>query len=157
MATLKIKDFFGEEVTLQPRLELYSVTDFMGKEMPGLAVVLDQLGRTPEETEQYAVLTVSFGEFIRVLTVSFGEFIRVKNSAYIDTNNCYFAQQILEQGVPLLPALHPVPRRLPRISLLLRPASAADGPSEQTDWPSDIRQRRADGVSGWRNIYSILP
>lgn len=146
MATLKIKDFFGEEVTLQPRLELYSVTDFMGKEMPGLAVVLDQLGRTPEETEQYAVLTVSFGEFIRV-----------KNSAYIDTNNCYFAQQILEQGVPLLPALHPVPRRLPRISLLLRPASAADGPSEQTDWPSDIRQRRADGVSGWRNIYSILP
>ena len=88
MATLKIKDFFGEEVTLQPRLELYSVTDFMGKEMPGLAVVLDQLGRTPEETEQYAVLTVSFGEFISV-----------KNSAYIDTNNCYFAQQILEQGV----------------------------------------------------------
>lgn len=49
MATLKIKDFFGEEVTLQPRLELYSVTDFMGKEMPGLAVVLDQLGRTPVE------------------------------------------------------------------------------------------------------------
>ena len=88
MATLKIKDFLGEEVTLQPRLELYSVTDFMGKEMPGLAVVLDQLGRTPEETEQYAVLTVSFGEFISV-----------KNSAYIDTNNCYFAQQILEQGV----------------------------------------------------------
>ena len=88
MATLKIKDLFGEEITLQPRVELYSVTDFMGKEMPGLAVVLDQLGRTPEETEQYAVLTVSFGEFISV-----------KNSAYIDTNNCRFTQQLLDQGI----------------------------------------------------------
>lgn len=47
MATLKIKDFFGEEVTLQPRLELYSVTDFMGKEMPGLAVVLGSAGQNP--------------------------------------------------------------------------------------------------------------
>ncbi len=34
MATFKIKDLFGEEITLQPRVELYSVTDFMGKEMP---------------------------------------------------------------------------------------------------------------------------
>ena len=88
MVTLKINDYFGREVTLLPRVELYSVTDFMGKEMPGLAVVLDQLGETPAETEEYAVLTVSFGEFIGM-----------KNSAYIDTNNCYFAQQILKQGV----------------------------------------------------------
>ena len=34
MATFKIKDLFGEEITLQPRVELYSVTDFMGKKCP---------------------------------------------------------------------------------------------------------------------------
>ena len=34
-----------------------------------------------------------------ILTKSFGEFIGLKNSAYIDTNNCYFAQQLLAQGM----------------------------------------------------------
>ena len=70
---------------MQPRLGLYSVTDFTGQEMPGLAIILDRLGSTPEETEQYAVLTTSFGEFIGA-----------KDCAYIDTNNCYFAPQLLE-------------------------------------------------------------
>ena len=87
MPTFQITDCFGEQVTLQPRLGLYSVTDFMGQEMPGLAIILDRLGSTPEETEQYAVLTTSFGEFIGA-----------KDCAYIDTNNCYFASQLLEQG-----------------------------------------------------------
>lgn len=87
MPTFQITDCFGERVTLQPRLGLYSVTDFMGQEMPGLAIILDRLGSTPEETEQYAVLTTSFGEFIGA-----------KDCAYIDTNNCYFASQLLEQG-----------------------------------------------------------
>ena len=79
MPTFQITDCFGEQVTLQPRLGLYSVTDFGGQEMPGLAIILDRLGSTPEETEQYAVLTTSFGEFIGA-----------KDCAYIDTNNCYF-------------------------------------------------------------------
>ena len=87
MPTFQITDCFGEQVTLQPRLGLYSVPDFMGQEMPGLAIILDRLGSTPEETEQYAVLTTSFGEFIGA-----------KDCAYIDTNNCYFASQLLEQG-----------------------------------------------------------
>lgn len=33
------------------------------------------------------------------LTTSFGEFIGIKDSAYIDTNNCPFAEQLLEQGI----------------------------------------------------------
>ena len=33
------------------------------------------------------------------LTVSFGEFIGMKNCAYIDTNNCDFADQLLKQGI----------------------------------------------------------
>lgn len=85
---LKITDYFGNPVTLRPRIELYSVTDFMGKELPGLAIVLDKIGDSPIELEQYAFLTVSFGEHISI-----------KNSAYVDTNNCPFAEQLLEQGI----------------------------------------------------------
>ena len=60
----------------------------MGEEMPGLAIVLDEVGETPEDMEQYAVLTVSFGEFVGL-----------KNAAYIDVNNCPFAHELLEAGI----------------------------------------------------------
>lgn len=85
---LHIQDNFGEQVTLQPRVELYSVRDYMGQEMPGLAIVLDEVGANPNELAQYAVLTVSFGEFIGP-----------RDCAYIDTNNCPFAKQLLDQGI----------------------------------------------------------
>ena len=81
---LQIKDFSGNPVTVIPRVELYSVTDFMGQDMPGLAIALDEAG----EMTPYATLTTSFGEFIGI-----------KNSAYIDTNNCPFAEQLLAQGI----------------------------------------------------------
>ena len=84
----KINDLFGREVALQPRVELYSVRDFMGQEMPGLAIVLDDVNNQLDCDEEYAVLTVSFGEFIGA-----------KDCAYIDTNNCYLAQQLLAQGI----------------------------------------------------------
>ena len=84
----KINDLFGRQISLQPHVELYSVRDFMGQEMPGLAIVLDMVDNQLDIQEQYAVLTVSFGEFISA-----------KNCAYIDTNNCYFAQQLLVQGI----------------------------------------------------------
>lgn len=60
----KINDLFGEQIDLQPRVELYSVRDFMGQEMPGLAIVLDEISNESDGDEEYAVLTVSFGEFI---------------------------------------------------------------------------------------------
>ena len=56
--------------------------------LPGLAIVLNEVGSTPDEAEEYAVLTVSFGDFLSL-----------KNGAYIDTNNCYFADQLLRQGI----------------------------------------------------------
>jgi len=59
----------------------------MGTKLPGLAVILDDV-TDPSEPEQYAVLTVSFGEFIGM-----------KNCAYIDTNNCDFADQLQSQGL----------------------------------------------------------
>lgn len=85
---LTITDWAGDRVSLEPKVELYSVRDFMGKELPGLAIVLDKVGSTPDEAEEYAVLTVSFGDFLSL-----------KNGAYIDTNNCYFADQLLRQGI----------------------------------------------------------
>ena len=39
-------------------------------------------------TEQYAVLTVSFGDFLTL-----------KNCAFIDTNNCPFAPQLLSDEI----------------------------------------------------------
>ena len=36
-----ITDFTGRQVTVSPRLALYAVKDFMGTELPGLAVILD--------------------------------------------------------------------------------------------------------------------
>ena len=54
-----------------PEVALYTVRDFMGEELPGLAVLL----------------TDSDGDPFNTLTVSFGEFIGIKNCAYIDINN----------------------------------------------------------------------
>lgn len=59
------------DLTLVSKLGLYSVKDFMGEELPGLAVCLG----------------TSEGEGYSILTVSFGDFIGVKNCAYIDINN----------------------------------------------------------------------
>ena len=85
---LKITDFLGNPVTLRPKVELYSVKGFMGQEMPGLAIDLYMVDDQSEFLEPYATLTTCFGEFISI-----------PNSAYIDTNNCYFADQLLAQGI----------------------------------------------------------
>lgn len=86
--TFTITDYFNQRVELRPRIELYTVHDFMGRKLPGLAVVLDTTEKDPDGPQQYAVLTVSFGEFISL-----------RNSAYVDLNNCPFALQLLEQGI----------------------------------------------------------
>lgn len=82
-----ITDFYGRTLPVSPRLGLYAVKDFMGNELPGLAVILDDV-TDPTMPEQYCVLTTSFGEFIGM-----------KNCAYIDTNNCEFADQLCKQGL----------------------------------------------------------
>ena len=79
---------YGKRVRLRPSVALYRVEDFMGKELPGLAIVLDEVGKNGKVKEEYAVFTISFGEFIGM-----------KNCAYIDTNNCSFAEQLLDYGI----------------------------------------------------------
>ena len=85
---IKITDFLGTPVTLRPRVELYSVKDFMGRSMPGLAIEFDMVDDKSEYLGPYATLTKCFGEFISI-----------QDSAYIDTNNCSFTDQLLAQGI----------------------------------------------------------
>lgn len=85
----EISSFYREEkIRLKLRTELYDTRDYMGRHMPGLAIVLDEVDQKENVTEQYAVLTVSFGEFLTL-----------KNCAYIGTNNCPFAPQLLAKGI----------------------------------------------------------
>lgn len=84
---IQTTDPFGAPITLRPGVGLYEVRDFMGQTLPGLAVQLDLVG-DDGELEPYATLTTSFGEFISI-----------KNAAYIDTNNCPFAESLLSQGI----------------------------------------------------------
>lgn len=83
---IKIKNFLGKTVEVIPKMFLYNVQDFMGKEMtiPGIQLYTEEEGMLmPYST----------------LTLSFGEFISIKNSAYIDTNNNSFAHQFVEMGL----------------------------------------------------------
>ena len=80
-----INDSFGE-VELHPKLDLIEVKDFMGEILHNLHIRFDY-----EENGA----RLPYADF----TVSFGEYIGMKNCAYIDTNNCRFADEILQSGV----------------------------------------------------------
>lgn len=86
--TYKIKIIGDREVEVTPKIQLYSVKDFMGNVLHGLAVNLDWIDPDTNMLEPYGTLTVSFGEYISA-----------KNCAYIDTNNCPFAEQLLKYGI----------------------------------------------------------
>ena len=79
---------YGEEFELIPEVALFLVPDFLGTEQLNLGINL----YTKEDN--------GFHPFA-VLTKSFGEFIGQKNCAYIDTNNCPFADQLLAQGIAI--------------------------------------------------------
>ena len=84
----QITTFTGEKRLIKPRLELYSQKAFMNEDMPGIAIMIDDVTAGEYEAEPYCDLTTSFGEFIGM-----------KNCAYIDTNNCDFADQLQSQGL----------------------------------------------------------
>ena len=89
-AYLQITDSDGISYTLVPTLGLYSTEDFMGREMPGLAIDLDIYVGPDRPPVPYTRLTVNFGEFISI-----------PNSAYVDINDYPFpiADQLLAQGI----------------------------------------------------------
>ena len=77
---------FDKEWELTPEVTAILVPDFMGREQLNIGINL----YTEDENGLKA-----FAE----LTKHFNEFIGQKNCAYVDTNNCPYADQLLEQGI----------------------------------------------------------
>lgn len=77
---------FDKEWELLPEVTAIVVPDFMGREQLNIGINL----YTEDENGLKA-----FAE----LTKHFNEFIGQKNCAYVDTNNCPYADQLLEQGI----------------------------------------------------------
>lgn len=81
-----IKDFDNKKIKIFPKLKLVAVRDFVGDIQHNLDLEFTYIEDGCEEP---------FANF----TLNFGEFIGVKNCAYVDTNNCWFADEILKTGV----------------------------------------------------------
>ena len=91
--TIKVKDLtqltitaYGREEKLIPKLFFCSVPDFMGEKHNNIGIRLLYEGKYGLET-------------FANLTKNFGEYISMKFCAYVDTNNCQWANQLLEQGI----------------------------------------------------------
>lgn len=86
MKKFEIVDSFGDAIEVEAELFLCNTYDFMKNKYPGIGV---QLFSYDEDgyREPYATLTQNFGEFLSV-----------RDCAYIDTNNCSFATQLLKMG-----------------------------------------------------------
>ena len=81
-----VSGFNDEKFELTPHLRLVEVTDFMGNKQHNLDLNFTHI-------EDGAPMP--FADF----TLNFGEFIGMKNCAYVDTNNCWFADEILKTGI----------------------------------------------------------
>ncbi|MCH5191884.1 MAG: DUF4313 domain-containing protein [Oscillospiraceae bacterium] len=79
-------NIYGREWTLIPKLGFYVAHDFMGEDHSNLAVQLYCEGEYGPEP-------------FATLTVNLGEYISAKFCAYVNTNNCRFAEQLLELGI----------------------------------------------------------
>ena len=82
----KINGLSGDEYEITPHLALAETRDFMDKIMHNIGIEFSFIGDGYEQP---------FATF----TVNFGEFIGMKNCAYVDTNNCWFADEILKKGI----------------------------------------------------------
>ena len=81
-----ISGFNEEKYEITPHLKLVEVTDFMGKKQHNLGLTFTHIENGNE---------MPFANF----TLNFGEFLGMKNCAYVDTNNCWFADEILQTGI----------------------------------------------------------
>ena len=81
-----VSGFNDEKFEITPQLLLKEVTDFMGERMHNISISFTHLEDGAE---------MPFANF----TLNFGEFLGMKNSAYVDTNICWFSDEILETGI----------------------------------------------------------
>lgn len=85
MGKIKI-NVFDQEWECIPELTVFVVPDYMGEQRHNIGLNL--------YTQDSEIGFVPFA----VITKNFDEFIGQKNCSYIDTNNCPFADQLIEQG-----------------------------------------------------------
>ena len=83
---IRIKGFNDEEFELKPHLHLVKVTDLINGKMHNIGISFSY----KEDGNE-----LPFANF----TLNFGEYIALKNCAYVDTNNCWFADEIIETGI----------------------------------------------------------
>ena len=88
-----IKGYDGKLITVKIEIKLYSVKDFMGQEMSGLAIELKSSGDG------------NIWEPFGTISKSFGEYIGMKNAVYIDTNNCPYAEELLKYNIAIKTSL----------------------------------------------------
>lgn len=77
---------FNKEFEITPHLKLVTVTDFIDGKQHNIGISFTY----KEDGNE-----LPFANF----TLNFGEYIALKNCAYVDTNNCWFADEILETGI----------------------------------------------------------
>ncbi len=80
-------EYLGEKVLVEARVESYQVQDFARKRLRGLCIKLEEISELDGNEIRLPYATI---------TKSFGEFIGIKNAAYVDLNNCPFAEKFLE-------------------------------------------------------------
>lgn len=83
-----VKGFNEETYEIKPHLKLVKVRDVMFGKCHNIGISFTYRDDGNE---------MPFANF----TLSFGEFIGMKNCAYVDTNNCWFADEILETGIAI--------------------------------------------------------
>lgn len=83
-----VVNFLGRQIELIPKIFLSTVPDFSGYEQKNIGISFEWEG-------EYGL------EPFAVLTKNFGEFLALKNAAYVDTNNCPFAKELLTQGIAI--------------------------------------------------------
>lgn len=81
-----ISGFNDKKFEITPQLKLVEVIDFLGEKLHNLGLSFTHIEDGNE---------MLFANF----TLNFAEYIGVKNCAYVDTNNCWFADEILETGI----------------------------------------------------------
>lgn len=81
-----ISGFNDKKFEITAHLRLVEVIDFLGEKVHNLGLSFTHIEDGHE---------LPFADF----TVNFAEYIGVKNCAYVNTNNCWYADEILETGI----------------------------------------------------------
>lgn len=84
--SFEISGFNDKKIKIKPYLYLVEVRDFKQEKQNNIGLRFTYINNG---------IQMPFSNF----TVNFGEYIGMKNCAYVDTNNCWYADEILNTGI----------------------------------------------------------